>query len=234
MQAPIFVFVVEISIKTIFDGSALASINAIKNLIHSQSFQGDNIRMGIITFDDKISFYDVRPGANDEVKVSIISPEDCFSPLPLANWLFNPMSPQTDLTKSQNSESMNAVPNGQKCLLILLNKLLNLYEKMNVELQKGIQREREREHYAGPTGTSLPGGTGHPGYSGQPVKSADVITSILSSCQHSCPMEALKTAQCCLKDVGGRVILMTSGALNSAAGRSGNLTGLKPDSSHQV
>ena len=187
IQAPIFVFVVDFTKKSISDGTAAASLHAIKNLIISRQFRGDGVRVGVITFNTRINFYDVRPSAREPIQIITQHPEDCFAPLPLSHWLHSPYSPDnntdnyhtpqhTSTTQGSNPGQSNTPGSGGKinALLLLLDKLL---------------------HYCESENNSVP----------------NMFPD--ANCQESCPMEALKAAQACLADTGGRVFLFTSSAL---------------------
>ena len=141
-------------------------MNAIKNLIISQSFQSKETKIGIITFNDKINFYDVRMTAKDIVKILITDPDDCVPPLPLNKWIFSP------IWKS-NNEDMNA-------LLYLIDKLLKIIQDQyyKIESDGGVKQFIENNNY-----------------------------------EYNCSKEVLITVQMCLKETGGRVVMMTSSAV---------------------
>ena len=109
-------FVVDISKQSINDGSSLASIRALKNLLSAKSFKGKNTKIGIITFDDHVNFYDVRTNALETVRTLVVDPDDPLPPLPQSKYLFSPFvsssiqfsrSNDTGMNSSYNNNSQN-------------------------------------------------------------------------------------------------------------------------------
>ena len=132
--------------------------------------------MGIITFNDKINFYDVRMTAKEIVKILITDPDDIVPPLPLNSWLFSPN------WKSPIQNNDIAGSGDVNALLYLVDKLLKIVqEQYNKIASGGVGQYIENNNY-----------------------------------EYNCTKEALLTAQKCLSETGGRVVLMTSSALGGS------------------
>jgi hypothetical protein len=131
--------------------------------------------MGLITFNDKITFYDVRMSAKEIVKILITDPDDCVPPIPLNNWLFSPIWKSPIQNNDIAAGDVNA-------LLYLVDKLLKIVQEQYQKIASGgVGQYIENNNY-----------------------------------EYNCTKEALLTAQKCLSESGGRVVMMTSSALGGA------------------
>jgi Sec23/Sec24 trunk domain len=180
------------------------------------------VRVGIITFDTRINFYDVRPHAREPIKSMIQHPDDCFPPAPLSHWLHSPYLHDTDNGDNYNN---NVDKN--------INNYNNDYNNSNTNSYSNSNYHTPQHPTS--TGGLKPPLTGTPGPGVKRHKLLLLLERLLlhcaseqnagqnalpdANCQESCPMEALKAAQACLADTGGRVILLTSSALGCGMGR---------------
>jgi hypothetical protein len=184
------------------------------------------VRVGIITFDTRINFYDVRPDAREPIKSMIQHPDDCFPPVPLSHWLHSPYLHDTDNGNNSNNN---------------IDKNINNYSNVDSRNNSDSSiNNYSNNNYQTPqppnsSGGSKPPPTGTPGPGVKKHKLLLLLDKLLlycasehntgqnplpdANCQESCPMEALKAAQACLADTGGRVILLTSSALGCGIGR---------------
>ena len=110
---------IDISRKSIINGSSLASLSALKTLLSDKnSFKGKKTKIGIITYDEKINFYDVRKEALENVKISVVDPDDPCMPIPLNKWLFSPFldsdleAEKTEMNGNENGNNGSNVNNG--------------------------------------------------------------------------------------------------------------------------
>lgn len=201
------------------------------------------MRVGIITFDKRINFYDVKPCARDPVKIIVQHPDDCFPHVPLSHWLHSPYLHDADSgSGSGNSDGNGNVNNHYNRTNSTVNN--NSYNNFNDNNNNNISSSNSNSnnninyhtpHHPVSTGGSKTPPSGTPGQGGKENKLLLLLDRLLhqceaecsagqnmlpdANCQESCPMEALKTAQACLADTGGRVILLTSSALGCGMGR---------------
>jgi Sec23/Sec24 trunk domain len=193
------------------------------------------VRVGIITFDTRINFYDVRPDAREPVKTMVQHPDDCFPPVPLSHWLHSPYLHDND---NGNGNNYNHNVNNNNTHTNSSNYSSNSYNS---------NAYRTPQHSPS-TGGLRPPPTGNPGPGVKKNKLLLLLGKLLlhceseynmkqnalpdANCQESCPMEALKAAQACLADTGGRVILLTCSALGCGMGRGAE--GVKSGTQGQV
>jgi hypothetical protein len=132
-QEQLFIFVVDISKKACNNGSSLASLRAVKAAIKGSAFK-EGVRVGMITFDEKINFYRVNTsasGLSNAVSVLVVDRNDPVPALPLSQWLF-PLGGDPSLGEGDplNCPSMNP-------LLILIGKLERQYSVQDVSVDDG-------------------------------------------------------------------------------------------------
>lgn len=90
LQEPIYIFSIDISPRAVNSGWTLAAIKSIDNCIaYIKLYAGDDVRVGIFTFDACIHFYDVRPRSPDPIKILVVDPDDGISALPHNKWILN-------------------------------------------------------------------------------------------------------------------------------------------------
>ena len=83
-------FVIDVSKQAISEGSSIACIRALKNILSANTFKGKNTKIGIITFDEHVNYYDVRTNAFENVRTLVVDPEDPYPPLPESKCFFSP------------------------------------------------------------------------------------------------------------------------------------------------
>lgn len=119
-QEPLYVYAVDISQRAVASGLTMAALTAIRNSIgllkgescscfnisqKSNKFAlaydvgvPDRIKVGILTFDRTIHFYQVKDeSASDPVRVMIADSDDPFSALPYSSWLLPLMTRTSSL-----------------------------------------------------------------------------------------------------------------------------------------
>lgn len=79
---PVYLFVLEVTPNAANSGALQAAVSGIKRSINSMPNEG-RTRVGVITFDSAVHFYQLKPGPDAEPSVSIVSDiDDIFLPTP--------------------------------------------------------------------------------------------------------------------------------------------------------
>ena len=236
----IFIFLIDISVRAVRDGSALASIRAVENLILSHTFQGKNTKIGIITFDDNIHFYDVRANVHETVRIMVLDPDEPQPPIPLSRWLFSPTtlkyeyhenegnlesdprsSPRSGIIDRRNNNTFNFSNNcennnsSNNSSSDNNNNNDNKNEKNDVkdeDLLMILIKKIEKNCMQKMEIYDREQNEKNENFNNNNTNNNNnnLFSSSSSKSTHSCSMEALMTAEACLEKTGGKVILFSS------------------------
>ena len=104
-------FVIDVSKQAISEGSSIACIRALKNMLSTNAFKGKNTKVGIITFDAYVNYYDVRTGTLENVRTLVVDPEDPYPPLPDSKCFFSPFPISSILLSKSNDTGTHSYNN---------------------------------------------------------------------------------------------------------------------------
>ena len=88
IQNPIFIFIIDMSLLAIKSGLTIASIDAIRSVI---PFFVNDAKVGIITYDSNIHFYNIKERDNNtfSVSINITDPDDPVPGMPQSQWVYD-------------------------------------------------------------------------------------------------------------------------------------------------